>query len=91
MSLGSGSGRVVPPLTVRMARASNPRGTAAMWVRDRLDELFMDEDFTDWFPADGRRRKLSRSPPRHSGQGLDQVCPSSGGMLTGRPATRNAR
>lgn len=55
MSRGSGSGRAIPPLTVRMARASNPRGTAAMWVRDRLDELFTDEDFADWYPADGRR------------------------------------
>lgn len=55
MSMGSGSGRVIPPLTVRMARASNPRGTAAMWVRDRLDELFVDEDFADWYPSDGRR------------------------------------
>ncbi|MFK0262804.1 transposase [Streptomyces angustmyceticus] len=55
MAMGSGTGRVVPPLTVRMARASNPRGTAAMWVRDRLDELFIDEDFADWYPADGRK------------------------------------
>ncbi|MGW6060324.1 transposase [Streptomyces sp. NPDC055189] len=55
MSMGSGSGWVIPPLTVRMARASNPRGTAAIWVRDRPDELFTDEDFTDWYPADGRR------------------------------------
>jgi transposase len=55
MSMGSGSGRMIPALTVRMARASNPRGTAAMWVRDRLDELFVDEDFADWFPVDGRK------------------------------------
>lgn len=55
MSMGSASGRVVPSLTVRMARASNPLGTPAMWVRDRLDELFVDEDFADWFPVDGRR------------------------------------
>ncbi|GGP95910.1 hypothetical protein GCM10010278_86910 [Streptomyces melanogenes] len=26
-----------------------------MWVRDRLDELFTVEDFTDWYPVDGRR------------------------------------
>lgn len=44
----------VPELTVRMARASNPRGTTAMWVRDRLDGLWCDEDFTDWYPRDGR-------------------------------------
>lgn len=55
MSMGSGSGRTIPPLTVRMARASNPRGTVAMWVRDRLDELFADEHFADWYPVDGRR------------------------------------
>lgn len=55
MAMGSVSGRVIPPLTVRMARASNPRGTAAIWVRDRLDGLFTDGDFTDWYPADGRR------------------------------------
>ncbi|WP_222109684.1 transposase [Streptomyces cupreus] len=55
VSMGVGSGRSIPALTVRMARASNPRGTPAMWVRDRLDELFVDDDFADWFPADGRR------------------------------------
>ncbi|WP_329375155.1 transposase [Streptomyces sp. NBC_01483] len=55
VAMGSRLGRVIPPLTVRMARASNPRGTAAMWVRDRLDGLFTDGDFTDWYPADGRR------------------------------------
>ncbi|MFE4265397.1 hypothetical protein [Streptomyces sp. NPDC056883] len=33
---------------------SNPRGTAAMWMRDRRDELFVDEDFAAWYPADGR-------------------------------------
>ncbi|MGW3108447.1 IS1182 family transposase [Streptomyces sp. NPDC001100] len=38
-----------------MARASNPRGTTAMWIRDRLDELFTDDDFADWYPADGQR------------------------------------
>lgn len=26
-----------------------------MWIRDRLDGLFTDEDFAEWFPADGRR------------------------------------
>ncbi len=34
------------------------RGTTAMWVRDRLDGLFTDEDFADWYPSD-RRRGLS--------------------------------
>ncbi|WP_431914939.1 IS1182 family transposase [Nonomuraea jabiensis] len=37
-----------------MARASNPRGTTAMWVRDRLDGLWRDEDFAEWYPRDGR-------------------------------------
>ncbi|WP_275562816.1 transposase [Streptomyces sp. 5-6(2022)] len=55
MAMGSGAGRVVPPLTVRMARAGNARGTTATWVWDRLDELFVDEDFADWYPADGRK------------------------------------
>ncbi|MFJ9817693.1 hypothetical protein ACIRU3_20965 [Streptomyces sp. NPDC101151] len=55
MAMGSWSGRMIPPLTVRMARASNPQGTAAMWVRDRLDDLFTDGDFADWYPVDGRR------------------------------------
>ncbi|GAU70617.1 Clp family protein [Streptomyces sp. NBRC 110611] len=53
--MGSGSGRVIPSLTARMARASDLRGTAAMWVRDRLDGLFADGDFADWFPVNGRR------------------------------------
>ncbi|WP_406111675.1 IS1182 family transposase [Kitasatospora purpeofusca] len=44
----------VPLLTARMARASNPGGTTAMWVRDRLDGLWRDEDFVDWYPRDGR-------------------------------------
>lgn len=55
MARGSVPGRVVPPLTVPMARASNPRGTAAMWVRDQLDGQFSDADFAGWHPADGRR------------------------------------
>ncbi len=25
-----------------------------MWVRDRLDGLWRDEDFADWYPRDGR-------------------------------------
>jgi Transposase domain (DUF772) len=39
---------------VRVARASNPAGTTAMWVRDRLDGLWADEDFVGWHPRDGR-------------------------------------
>ncbi|QCX82656.1 hypothetical protein C9F11_45480 (plasmid) [Streptomyces sp. YIM 121038] len=44
----------VPPLTAQVARASNPRGATAMWVYDRLDGLWHDEDFTAWYPRDGR-------------------------------------
>lgn len=78
MSMGSGSGRTIPPLTVRMARASNPRGTAAMWVRDRLDELFTDEHFADWYPVDGRRG-LSPARPAMVASANDEGCRSSGG------------
>ncbi|MDQ0605399.1 transposase [Streptomyces canus] len=41
-------------MTARVTRASNPQGTTAMWVRDRLDGLWCDEDFTAWYPRDGR-------------------------------------
>ncbi|CAM5385261.1 hypothetical protein SHIRM173S_09729 [Streptomyces hirsutus] len=54
LSLRPRSGEQVPPLTVRVARASNPKGTTAIWVRDRLDGLWCDEDFADWYPRDGR-------------------------------------
>ncbi|MGW7585917.1 IS1182 family transposase [Kitasatospora sp. NPDC054768] len=54
MSVRPCSGAEVPELTARMARASNPGGTTAMWVRDRLDGLWRDEDFADWYPRDGR-------------------------------------
>ncbi|WP_328787019.1 transposase [Streptomyces sp. NBC_00273] len=37
-----------------MARASNPGGTTAMWVRDHLGGLWRDEDFADCYPRDGR-------------------------------------
>ncbi|GHF41461.1 hypothetical protein GCM10010359_50130 [Streptomyces morookaense] len=54
MSLRPRSGAQVSPLTARVARASNPAGTTAMWVRDRLDGLWRDEDFATWYPRDGR-------------------------------------
>ena len=47
-------GAEVPELTARIARAGNPAGTTAMWVRDRLDGLWDDEDFAGWYPRDGR-------------------------------------
>lgn len=55
VAMGCWSGWEIPALTVRMARASNPRGTAAMWVRDHLEGLFTDDDFGEWYPVDGRR------------------------------------
>ncbi|MEY9872855.1 transposase [Streptacidiphilus sp. MAP12-33] len=54
MSIRPSSGRQVPELTARVARASNPNGTPAMWIRDRLDGLWGDEDFAQWYPRDGR-------------------------------------
>ncbi|WP_425329111.1 IS1182 family transposase [Streptomyces eurocidicus] len=48
------SGVQIPALTAQVARTSNPRGTTAMWVRDRLDGLWQDEDFEAWYPRDGR-------------------------------------
>src|ERR1700746_1781728 len=40
MSIRPRLGVEVPELTARVARASNPAGTTAMWVRDRLDGLW---------------------------------------------------
>ncbi|MFE4016630.1 transposase [Streptomyces sp. NPDC059101] len=54
MSLRPRSGEQVPSLTAQVAQASNPGGTTAIWVCDRLDGLWCDEDFVDWYPRDGR-------------------------------------
>ena len=54
LSLRPRSGEQVPSLTAQIAQASNPGGTTAIWVRDRLDGLWCDEDFADWYPRDGR-------------------------------------
>ncbi|WP_381803922.1 transposase [Streptomyces niveus] len=54
MSLRPRSGEHVPSLTTQIARASNPVGTTAIWVRDRLDGRWRDENFTGWYPRDGR-------------------------------------
>ncbi|MFF5532925.1 hypothetical protein ACFY71_10625 [Streptomyces cinerochromogenes] len=35
MSLQPRPGAEIPALTVRVARAGNPHGTTAMWIRDR--------------------------------------------------------
>ena len=54
MSICPRLGVEVPELTARVAQASTPAGTTAMWVRDRLDGLWEDEDFAGWYPRDGR-------------------------------------
>ncbi|MFD9822308.1 IS1182 family transposase [Streptomyces violascens] len=54
LSLRPRPGEQVPSLTAQIARASNPGGTTAIWVRDRLGGLWNDEDFADWYPRDGR-------------------------------------
>ncbi|MFD1045225.1 transposase, partial [Kibdelosporangium lantanae] len=41
--------------TARVAWAAIPKGTPAMVMRDRLQDLFVDNDFVDWFPVDGRQ------------------------------------
>jgi hypothetical protein len=48
MSIRPRLGVEVPELTARVAWASNPAGTTAIWVRDRLDGLWDDEDFAGW-------------------------------------------
>jgi transposase len=55
MSMGRVSDSVVPVETARVAWAASPKGTPAMLMRDRLQDLFVDGDFADWFPTDGRR------------------------------------
>jgi len=60
MSIRPCLGVEVPELTAWAARASNPAGTTAMWVRDRLDGLWADEDFAGCYPGTGGRR--SRLP-----------------------------
>ncbi|MFF7470403.1 transposase [Streptomyces sp. NPDC008092] len=59
MSLQPRSGAEIPPLTARVARAANPKGTTAMWIRDRLDGLWSDVDFTAWYPRDGSPAQLA--------------------------------
>ncbi|WP_202970668.1 transposase [Saccharothrix sp. ALI-22-I] len=54
LPVGCRSAVEVPELTARMARASNPGGTTAMWVRDRLRGLWRDEDFADCYSRNGR-------------------------------------
>jgi transposase len=54
MSIRPRLGVEVPGLTAQVARAGNPSGTTAVWVRDRLGGLWTDDDFAGWYPRDGR-------------------------------------
>ncbi|WTW14362.1 IS1182 family transposase [Streptomyces sp. NBC_00019] len=54
MSLESRSDDGVPELTARVVRASFPKGTLAVRIRDVLGPLFTDEDFAEAFADRGR-------------------------------------
>lgn len=54
MSLESRSDDGVPELTARVVRASFPKGTLAVRVRDVLGPVFRDDDFAVAFPRQGR-------------------------------------
>ncbi|MFF4275620.1 transposase [Streptomyces sp. NPDC001536] len=41
-------------MTVRTVWAACPKGAPVMLMRDRLDVVFADEDFTHLYPSDGR-------------------------------------
>jgi transposase len=44
----------IPEETARIARAANPKGTLAMWLRDALGAIYTDEDFADLYPERGQ-------------------------------------
>lgn len=44
----------IPAETARIARAANPKGTLAMWLRDELGTIYTDEDFADLYPERGQ-------------------------------------
>ncbi len=44
----------VPEETARVARASFPKGSLAMRIRDELGELFPDADFAGLYPSRGK-------------------------------------
>ncbi len=54
MSLQAHSLEPIPELTSRIARASFPKGTLAMQLRDALGPIYEDADFADLFPKRGR-------------------------------------
>ena len=45
-------------MTGRFARASFPKGTLAMGLRDALGTIYQDEAFADLFPHKGAPQKL---------------------------------
>jgi hypothetical protein len=85
MSVRPHPGAEVPALTARMAHASNTGGTTAMWVRDRLDGLWRDEDFADWYSRDGRPG-LSPGMPVHAGDAEGPFGPRPANLARGRSA-----
>lgn len=54
MSLESRDDRGVPELTARVVRASFPKGTMAVRLREALGPVFEDESFAEAFPKRGR-------------------------------------
>src|SRR5260370_30957474 len=44
----------IPEETARIARAANPKGTLAMWLRDGLGAIYTDEEFADLYPERGQ-------------------------------------
>src|SRR5713226_579535 len=54
MSLHAQPLEPIPDLTSRIARASFPKGTLAMHLRDALGPIYEDADFADLFPKRGR-------------------------------------
>src|SRR5919109_5268322 len=54
MSLESRDDHGVPELTARVVRASFPKGTMAIRLREALGPLFGDEAFAEAFPKRGR-------------------------------------
>ena len=44
----------IPEETARIARAANPKGSLAMWLRDELGAIYRDEEFVDLYPERGQ-------------------------------------
>src|SRR5260370_22519095 len=40
----------IPAETARIARAANPKGTLAMWLRDGVGAIYTDEEVADLYP-----------------------------------------